>query len=111
MKLSDKDKLYEYMRLDATQTGLDNEILVDDCGSYKRDRHPLLIFVSNDEKEYIPISVERNPQILDNDVRIKIPLTDIEKIKLFIIMNMELLRAFANEEIDAIEFLHSLIKE
>ena len=109
-KLSDIDKLYEYMRLDKEQTGLNNEILVDDCKSYKRDNHPLLIFVHNVGKEYVPISVARRPKILDKDIQLKISHEDIEKIKKFVSINVNLIKDFANEKISVANFVKLIIK-
>ena len=109
-KLQDIDKLYEYMRLDKEQTGLNNEILVDDCKSYKRDKHPLLIFVQNADKEYVPISVAKQPKILDKDIQLKISRGDIEKIKKFVSINVDLIQDFSNEKISVANFIKLITK-
>ena len=98
------------MRLDKEQTGLNNNILVDDCKSYKRDNHPLLIFVQNVGKEYVPISVAKRPKILDKDIQLKISREDIEEIKKFVSINADLIRTFANKKIDVFEFIRLIIK-
>ncbi|MDE6824102.1 MAG: hypothetical protein K2J27_05155 [Duncaniella sp.] len=109
-KLQDIDKLYEYMRLDKEHTGLNNDILVDDCKSYKRDNHPLLIFVQNVGKEYVPISVAKQPKILDKDIQLKISHEDIEKIKKFVSINADLIQDFANEKISVANFIKLIAK-
>ncbi len=109
-KLQNLDKLYEYVRLDKEQSGLNVDILVDDCQSYKRDGHPLLAFIQNDGKEYIPVSVETTPQILDADLHINIPAPDLESALKFISINADLIRDFADERIDLIRLTKSLNK-
>lgn len=109
-KLKDFDTLYEYMRLDQEQTGLDNEILVDDCRSYKRDNHQLLIFVRNGRNEYVLISVERQPQILEKNINMRLSDSEMEKILSFISTNFDLLYDFANEKVNVADFVKSINK-
>ena len=112
--LDDNEKLMEYMLLDEYDTGLNVEIFVDDNGSYRRDGHPLLLFARNSNdyniNDFIPFLISDNPKILDDTIEINISDADILAIKTFIILNLNLLVAFANEEIPLDEFVANIQK-
>ncbi len=90
-ELKDKEELYEYMRLGKEKTGLDVDILIDDCASYKKLNHPLLLFICINDNEYIPISIEKEPKVLTN-IEISTIQNTIDGVKRFISTNHKLIK-------------------
>ena len=97
--LTDLDELMEYMWLKPADSTLAYDIFVDDGEAYIRGQHPLLLFVRNGKDrectEFIPISVEHVPKILDTTIKIQIPDSDLKEIINFIKINSELLGQMA----------------
>lgn len=91
------DETFEYMRLHSYETGLNVNILLDDEASFEKRNHPLWLYIQNgydDTNDILPISISKNPQLLVPIERVKINYDDIEKIKMFIIRNFELLEKY-----------------
>lgn len=111
-RLKDTDELWGYMRLWKSQSGLDHDVFVDDCESYKSWNHPLCIMVLNNKyvskHKYIPISVSANPMVLDGEAIDGISKRSLRKIKSFIKTNRLLLRSLAQGKIGHIDFVDKL---
>ena len=107
-RLDSLDELMEYMWLKPKETGLNVDVFVDDGGSYKLHRHKLVLFVRNGynktDEDFIPISIERNPQIMKRNLPIKILSNDLLDVKNFIKRNLRNLYSLANRQISQIEF-------
>lgn len=110
--LKNTDELWGYMRLWKSQSGLDHDVFVDDCESYKSWHHPLCIIVLNNkdvnDNKYIPISVSANPMVLDGEAIAGISKRSFRKIKSFIKTNRLLLRSLAHGKIGHIDFVDKL---
>jgi len=104
--------LMEYSWMRPKDTGLNVDIFVDDGGAYIRHGEPLLLWVRNGyEKavgEFIPISVSSIPEILDDSITCHLKESDIQAVRHFIVINMILLREFANRRISHIEFFDAI---
>ena len=111
-RLKDTDELWGYMRLWKSQSGLDYDVFVDDCESYKSWNHPLCIIVLNNTDDnnhkYIPISVSANPMILNREAIAGVSKRSLREIKSFIRAHRILLRRLAQGKIGHIEFVDKL---
>jgi len=111
--IENTDGTIEYLYLSKEKTGLNVDIYVDDCSSYKRHKHPLWLYFcdgySHDEK-LIPIVISNNPTIPIDNCEINLSSIDITSIIQFIKNNAQLLKALANEMIDSISFEEQIIK-
>lgn len=113
-QLTDIEEIIEYMWLKPRRTGLAVDIFVDDGGSYKLHEHQLLVLVRNgydvDFKEFIPVSVQDEPYVMDADVAIKISPEDLAAVYAFIRSNMQGLISLADCKITQEEFIETLKK-
>lgn len=107
-RLDSLDELMEYMWLKPKETGLNVDVFVDDGGSYKLHRHKLVLFVRNGynktDEDFIPISIERNPQIMKRKSLIKLLPNDLSEVRTFIKQNLLNLYHLADRQISQIEF-------
>ena len=105
------DELMEYLYIRPVLSGLKVDLYVDDSGSYIRNQHPLLMFVSNGiriKDSFIPFTIESNPRILNGSVNINISSTEISSIKRFISQNFNAIIDLANDSISQIDFIKQL---
>lgn len=106
------DELLGYLWLKPEFTGLGVDIFVDDGQAYVRDEHIPLLFVRNgygrETVEFIPISLDENPEILDSSIQVKINSDVLNCIFYFIRENIGLLLDFANGAINAMKFRQML---
>ncbi|HBH08090.1 MAG TPA: hypothetical protein DDX40_01630 [Rikenellaceae bacterium] len=113
-ELTSLDELMEYMWLKPDRTGLKVDIFVDDCGSYERYGHPLLLWARNgygrEVSEFIPFLVSDKPAILNSEVECRISEEDVAAIQDFIQRNMLNLVKLPSDLISQIEFVESLKK-
>lgn len=107
--IDDIEEIMEYMWLKPQHTGLDVDIFVDDGGSYKIHHHKLLLLVRNgyDKKcsEFIPISIDEKPYIMDNDINIQIDKNSVYSVFKFIQTNLKYLFALSNRRITQEDFI------
>lgn len=107
-RLDSLDELMEYMWLKPKETGLNVDIFVDDGGSYRLHQHKLILFVRNGynktDEDFIPISIERNPQIMKRKSLIKLLPKDLSEVRTFIKQNLVNLYNLADRQISQIEF-------
>ena len=112
--LTDVDELMEYMWLKPDRTGLRVDIFVDDCGSYERYGHPLLLWVRNgygrEVSEFIPFLISGQPVILNSGIDCRISEEDVVAIKGFIQRNLEILVKLPADLISQIDFVGSVKK-
>lgn len=112
--LTDVDELMEYMWLKPDRTGLKVDIFVDDCGSYERYGHPLLLWARNgygrEVSEFIPFLVSDQPTILNSGIDCRISEEDVVAILGFIQRNLEILVKLPADLISQIDFVESVKK-
>ncbi len=112
--LTDVDELMEYMWLKPDRTGLKVDIFVDDCGSYERYGHPLLLWARNgygrEVSEFIPFLVSDQPVILNSGIDSRISEEDVVAIQGFIQRNLEILVKLPADLISQINFVESVKK-
>ena len=112
--LTDVDELMEYMWLKPDRTGLKVDIFVDDCGSYERYGHPLLLWVRNgygrEVSEFIPFLISGQPVILNSGIDCRISEEDVVAILGFIQRNLEILVKLPADLISQIDFVESVKK-
>ena len=110
--LIDIDELMEYMWLKPKITGLNVDIFVDDCGSYERYNHPLLLWARNgydrSVSEFIPFLISNKPIILNTDIEYHITYNDIFAIQDFIQYNLSNLIKLPSDLISQIDFVKSI---
>lgn len=112
--LTDVDELMEYMWLKPDRTGLRVDIFVDDCGSYERYGHPLLLWARNgygrEVSEFIPFLVSDQPTILNSGIDCRISEEDVVAILGFIQRNLEILVKLPADLISQTDFVESVRK-
>lgn len=110
--LTDVDELMEYMWLKPDRTGLRVDIFVDDCGSYERYGHPLLLWARNgygrEVSEFIPFLVSDQPTILNSGIDCRISEEDVVAILGFIQRNLEILVKLPADLISQTDFVESV---
>lgn len=113
-ELTSLDELMEYMWLKPDRTGLKVYIFVDDCGSYERYWHPLLLWARNgfgrEVSEFIPFLVSDKPAILNSEIDCRISEEDVAAIQDFIQCNLLNLVKLPSDQINQIDFVESLKK-
>ena len=94
------------------RTGLKVDIFVDDCGSYERYGHPLLLWARNgygrEVSEFIPFLVSEKPVILNSGIDCQISDDDVAAIQGFIQRNLEILVELPSDQISQIDFVESV---
>jgi len=101
------DDLIEYARLVPEQTGLNVVIYVDDGGAYKRNGHPLWLFMQNNynnDNDVVPVVISKKPYIIGNENTLNISQRDLTDVLMFAKINSKLLNDFANDKIGHLEF-------
>ncbi|MBP5723968.1 MAG: hypothetical protein J6X18_10415 [Bacteroidales bacterium] len=98
-KLCDNE-LNDYTYLSAKDTGLPYEIYVDSGQAYKRNKHPLCLYVVRG-KNLTPVTISYTPVCLGR-------LADSKKVKDFIIRNYWALKQYADMDMDSGEFYDSI---
>ena len=112
--LTDVDELMEYMWLKPDRTGLKVDIFVDDCGSYERYGHPLLLWARNgygcEVSEFIPFLVSDQPVILNSEIDCHISEDEVVAIQGFIQRSLEILVELPSDQISQTDFVGSVKK-
>lgn len=99
------DELMEYARLGRKYTGLDFDVFVDDGGAYKRNGHNLWVYIRNgytDSDPFFHIDVSSTPSA--PHINYNISKMELEAVLIFISQNAELLKSFADEKIEHLDF-------
>lgn len=115
-----KNILNEEKVLRPKISGLKRGIWVDEGGTHNKGGHANRIKVNNFKQAYssflsdadsISITVEDNPDVKIKDGQsLKIPLSEINAIKTFILQNKELLNQLDKQEISFEDFKRNLTK-
>lgn len=106
----DEEQLWEMTNLHPRDTGLPVIVWAD---SNRQMKHGLRIKFQNsysdktDSSSLIPMTISENPQILVQ-VKLRISNADLQKIRQWIILNKDLLVAYAKEAITTKDFVNSL---
>ncbi len=94
------DELFHYLWLKPKVTGVAVDIFVDDGGTYKIDKHPLVAFVRNgygrDVDKFIAIGVEGEQEILSVGMETKITTQEMMAARIFLKENHVLLKELAD---------------
>ena len=108
-----EDELFHYLWLRPEKTGVAVDMFVDDGGTYKIDKHPLLAFLRNDYNsevaEYIAVAVEEDQKILSVKTNLKITDKDMMAAKQFIRENQKLLQDLADSKLSHSDFFSQLV--
>lgn len=102
-----QDNLIEYCRLRPSDTGLNVDVFLDDGGAYKRNNHPLQVYMQNDYgnvANVLPIEVEASSLNTLSPPNIGISLDDYQEVLGFISKNKDLIKQFADGQIDHLSF-------
>ena len=114
----EEDYAFFWATLDKKYTGLPVDLRIDEIGSQRKPKYlhysePLLTFQNNyDNKAHfdvLPMSISKNPQILEDAKYIKIKPEEVETIRQFISKHYDLLMKHWNLEITTME-LHEILK-
>lgn len=101
-------------RSERLRTGLNVDIFVDDCGSYERYGHPLLLWARNgygrEVSEFIPFLVSEKPVILNSGIHCQISDDDVAAIQGFIQRNLLNLVKLPSDLISQPDFVESVKK-
>ena len=107
----DDMEMMEYLKIWPEDSGIPIELWVDDGGSYIRHNHPLWLYFRNGKTmkdDFIPISINDNPQIMINNPKLKIDNVTLIKIKTFIRRNKVNIIKLAKGKILNTDFLDNI---
>ena len=116
----EEDYGFFWATIDKKYTGLPVDLRIDEIGSQRIPEllhysEPLLTFQNNyDGRIYtdvLPMSISKNPQVLDDEEFISIKPEDVEAVRRFVINHYELLVKHWKQEIDTMELCQILKKE
>lgn len=107
----DDMEMMEYLKIWPEDSGIPIELWVDDGGSYIRHNHPLWLYFRNGKTmkdDFIPISINDNPQIMINNPKLNIDNVTLIKIKTFIRRNKVNIIKLAKGKILNTDFLDNI---
>jgi hypothetical protein len=105
------DELEEMATLRKFRSGLPVNLYLDDSMSYKRGGHAKRIKFQPDKgdrpvtRKMILMTIEDDPKVKGNNIKINLQPADIEKIKSFVKINKDLLLDLSDMKIDIQDFL------
>lgn len=115
----EEDFAFFWAYLYKKYTGLPVDIRLDEIGILRKPKllhysKPLLTFQNNyDDKAHfdvLPMSISKNPKVLEDEKFINIKPEDLEAVRQFIIKNYDLLMKHWRHEIDTME-LYQILKD
>ena len=115
----EEDFAFFWATIDKKYTGLPVDLRIDEIGSQRTPKlihfsEPLLTFQNNyDDKAHfdvLPMSISKNPQVLEDEKYIKIKSEDVKAVKQFVVQHHDLLMKHWNQEITTME-LHEILKK
>jgi hypothetical protein len=105
------------VRMYKRESGLPANLYLDDAESWRRLRgRRTLKFQPNAEDDPMPMadmvlmSIDDDPQVLDEDAKIELDAKQMERIKAFVRANKKLLVRLADAGIDYFDFIEGMIK-
>lgn len=114
----EEDFAFFWATLDKKYTELPVDIRLDEIGILRKPKllhysEPLLTFQNNyDDKahfEVLPMSISKNPQVLEDEEFINIKPEDVEAVKQFVIKHYDLLMKHWRQEMTTME-LYEILK-
>lgn len=114
----EEDYAFFWATIDKKYTGLPVDIRLDEIGSQRTPKlihfsEPLLTFQNSyDGRIYtdvLPMSISKNPKVLEDEEYIHIKAEDMEAVRQFIIKHYDVLLKHWNQEISTME-LHNALK-
>ena len=115
----EEDYAFFWATLERKYTGLPVDIRLDEIGCLRKPKllhyaKPLLTFQNNyDHRIYfdiLPMSIARNPKVLEDEKYIKIKPEDVEAVRQFVIKHYDLLIKHWKQEITTME-LYEILKD
>lgn len=115
----EEDFAFFWATIDKKYTGLPVDLRIDEIGSQRTPEllhysEPLLTFQNSyDGRIYtdvLPMSISKNPQVLDDEEFIKISPEDVETVRRFVSKHYDLLLKHWRQEITTTE-LHEILKK
>ncbi len=115
----EEDYAFFWATLDKKYTGLPVDLRLDEIGSLRKPKYlhysePLLTFQNHyDNKAHfdvLPMSISKNPQVLEDEEFIKIKSEDVEAVRRFVVQHHDLLMKHWRQEITTME-LHEILKK
>lgn len=115
----EEDYAFFWATIDKKYTGLPVDLRLDEVGSQRTPKlihfsEPLLTFQNSYEgriyTDVLPMSISKNPKVLEDEKYINIKPEDIEAVRQFIIKHYDLLLKHWHHEIDTME-LHKILQE
>ena len=114
LKFVENFRLEEMSALRKKDSGLPVNLYLDDTGSYKRSGHWKRIKFQGDHGDkmnpnaLISMTIDDNPELRPENVKIKLPVHEIEQIKIFVARNKDLLSKLADEDISIVDFIKQM---
>jgi hypothetical protein len=108
------NEFLEMSALKKKRSKLPVNLYLDDTGSYKKSGHWKRIKFQGDHgdttnfQNLITMSISDSPEIFPKNIKIKIPVKEIEQVKQFVIKNAKLLSDLADEKIDIEDFIKNM---
>ncbi len=115
----EEDYGFFWATIDKKYTGLPVDLRLDEIGSQRKLKYlhysePLLTFQNNYNAkahfDVLPMSISKNPQVLEDEEFINIKPEDVEAVRQFVINHYDLLMKHWNQEIITME-LHEILKK
>lgn len=115
----EEDYAFFWATIEKKYTGLPVDLRLDEIGCQRKPKYlhysePLLTFQNNyDAKAHfdvLPMSISKNPQVLEDEKYIKIKSEDVEAVRQFVSKHYDLLMKHWNQEITTME-LHEILKK
>ena len=107
LKIDEEElELWNYFPLRKVDSGLPSNLFIDEGESYLVYNHPKWVFVQPNHStsptyDYILMTISNDPQFLGNTSHLELSISDINKIKNFVINNKKLLSDIAEMKVRA----------
>lgn len=109
----ESDGTMDYNYISKEVSGLNFDIYIDICASYKEWEHPLWMYFCDGyghNDPLVPISISKTPKIEISNYELELSSIDYNHLIYFIKTNLSLLTQIGNDLIDSVDFCNSVIK-